>query len=250
MDIDRVRILTGLAEAWGQWDAFADGLSGDDWATPSRCPGWTVQDNLAHITGTELMLDGRPMPDLEVSGDHIKHPMATNNEKWVESFRSGSGAAVLEAFREISAKRLGDLDAMSDDEFLAVGWTPIGEAPYGRFMHIRVYDAWLHLQDCREPLGMPGDESGLPAEMSIDEVGTAIGYIIGKKGGAPDGSRVEVTLTGPVERVMRVAVGPPSSSSTAVARPSTATRITRSTGPVSVTSTRLPSGAPPFLPMM
>ena len=98
MDIDRVRILTGLAEAWGQWDAFADGLSGDDWATPSRCPGWTVQDNLAHITGTELMLDGRPMPDLEVSGDHIKHPMATNNEKWVESFRSGSGAAVLEAF--------------------------------------------------------------------------------------------------------------------------------------------------------
>ena len=206
MDIDRVRILTGLAEAWGQWDAFADGLSDDDWATPSRCPGWTVQDNLAHITGTELMLDGRPMPDLEVSGDHIKHPMATNNEKWVESFRSGSGAAVLEAFREISAKRLGDLDAMSDDEFLAVGWTPVGEAPYGRFMHIRVYDAWLHLQDCREPLGMPGDESGLPAEMSIDEVGTSIGYIIGKKGGAPDGSRVEVTLTGPVERVMRVAV--------------------------------------------
>ncbi|SVA80452.1 uncharacterized protein METZ01_LOCUS133306, partial [marine metagenome] len=46
MDIDRVRILTGLAEAWGQWDAFADGLSDDDWATPSRCPGWTVQDNL------------------------------------------------------------------------------------------------------------------------------------------------------------------------------------------------------------
>ena len=40
MDIDRVRILTGLAEAWGQWAAFADGLSDDDWATPSRCPGW------------------------------------------------------------------------------------------------------------------------------------------------------------------------------------------------------------------
>ena len=71
---------------------------------------------------------------------------------------------------------------------------------------IRVYDAWLHLQDCREPLGMPGDESGLPAEMSIDEVWTAIGYIIGKKGGAPDGSRVEVTLSGPVETTIRVVV--------------------------------------------
>ena len=206
MDIDRVRILTGLAEAWGQWDAFADGLSDDDWATPSRCPGWTVQDNLAHITGTELMLDGRPMPDLEVSGDHIKHPMATNNEKWVESFRSGSGAAVLEAFREISAKRLGDLDAMSDDEFLAVGWTPIGEAPYGRFMHIRVYDAWLHLEDCRAPLGHDPAIGGLPSEMAVAEVTTVAGYVIGKKAGAPDGSRVEVNLTGPVATVIRVAV--------------------------------------------
>ena len=206
MELDRARILTGLAEAWGQWDAFADGLSDDDWATPSRCPGWTVQDNLAHIVGTELMLDGRPSPDLEVSGDHIKHPAGVGNEKWVESFRSGSGPDVLAAFREISSKRLTDLDAMSGDEFLAVGWTPVGEAPYGRFMQVRVYDVWLHLQDCREPLGMPGDESGLPAEMSVDEIATAIGYIIGKKGGAPDGSRVEIVLTGPVERVLRVAV--------------------------------------------
>ena len=32
------------------------------------------------------------------------------------------------------------------------------------------------------------------------------GYVIGKKAGAPDGSRVEVNLTGPVATVIRVAV--------------------------------------------
>ena len=157
MELDRTRILTGLTEAWGLWDAFGEGLSDADWSTPSRCPGWTVQDNLAHIVGTEYMLDGRPSPEIEVGGDHIKHAIGAANEKWVESMRPMSGPEVLAAFREISAKRLADLDAMSDEEFTAEGWTPVGEAPYGRFMAIRVYDAWLHLQDCREPLGRPGD---------------------------------------------------------------------------------------------
>jgi len=206
MELDRARILMGLREVWSFWDAFADQISVADWSSPSRCPGWTIQDNLAHIIGTELMLDGQPSPDLEVNGDHIKHPIGAANEKWVESFRSVSGAEVLDIFRQISSKRLTDLDAMSNDEFLAVGWTPVGEAPYARFMHIRVYDAWLHLQDCREPLNIPGNEFGLAAEISIDEIATAMGYIIGKKGSAPDGSRVEITLTGPVERVLRVEV--------------------------------------------
>ena len=245
MELDRTRILTGLTEAWGLWDAFGEGLSDADWSTPSRCPGWTVQDNLAHIVGTEYMLDGRPSPEIEVSGDHIKHAIGAANEKWVESMRPMSGPEVLAAFREISAKRLADLDAMSDEEFTAEGWTPVGEAPYGRFMAIRVYDAWLHLQDCREPLGMPGDESGLPAEMSIDEVGTAIGYIIGKKGGAPDGSRVEVTLTGPVERVLRVAVDGRASAVDEFDGPPTATLALSSSDFAALTGGRADPG--PYL---
>ena len=42
--------------------------------------------------------------------------------------------------------------------------------------------------------------------MAVAEVTTAAGFVIGKKAGAPDGSRVEVTLTGSVEGVIRVAV--------------------------------------------
>ena len=206
MDIDRTRILTGLAEAWGQWDAFAEGLSDDDWATPSRCPGWTVQDTLAHLVGTERMLQGHPTPEIEVSGDHLKNPIGMANERWIESMRAMSGDEVLEAFRVVSGERLSALHAMDEVEFMAIGPTPVGDAPYRRFMHIRVYDAWLHLEDCREPLGHEPSAGGLAAEMSVDEVGTAAGYIIGKKGGAPDGSRVEVTLTGPVEATIRVAV--------------------------------------------
>ena len=206
IELDRTRILGGLEQIWTEWSDWANGLSADDWATPSRCPGWTVQDNLSHIIGTEYMLQGRPAPDVEFPTTHLKNPIAEGNERWVESMRSMSGPEVLEAFRVISAERLGELHAMSDEEILKVGWSPVGEVPYLRFMNVRVYDSWLHLEDCREPLGHEPSAGGRPAEMSVEEVTTAAGYIIGKKGGAPNGSRVEVTLTGPVEATIRVVV--------------------------------------------
>ncbi|GIT76775.1 MAG: maleylpyruvate isomerase family mycothiol-dependent enzyme [Actinomycetota bacterium] len=206
IDLDRGQILGGLEEIWSTWSGWADGLSGDDWATPSRCPGWTVQDNLAHLIGTERMLQGYQAPDVEYPTEHLKNPVAEGNERWVESMRPLSGPEVLAKFQTVSAERLGQLHAMSDDEILKVGWSPVGEVPYLRFMHVRIYDSWLHLEDCRAPLGHPSCAGGRPAEMSVAEVTTAAGFVIGKKAGAPDGSRVEVTLTGPVAATIRVAV--------------------------------------------
>ena len=206
IELDRGRILGGLEQIWTEWSDWSAGLSDGEWATPSRCPGWTVQDNLAHIVGTERMLQGHSAPEVEVSGEHVRNPAGEGNERWVESMRSLSGPEVLEAFRAVTAERLAELAAMSDEEILAVGWSPVGEVPYLRFMHVRVYDSWLHLEDCREPLGHALSGGGLPAEMAVAEVTTVAGYVIGKKAGAPDGSRVEVNLTGPVEAVIRVAV--------------------------------------------
>ena len=85
IDLDRGQILGGLEEIWSIWSSWADGLSGDDWVTPSRCPGWTVQDNLAHIIGTERMLQGEPAPDVEYPTEHLKNPIAAENEKRVQA---------------------------------------------------------------------------------------------------------------------------------------------------------------------
>lgn len=204
--LDRGRILGALADVWAEWSDWADGLTDEQWATPSRCPGWTVQDNLAHIIGTERMLQGEPAPDVEYPTEHLKNPIAAENEKRIQALRSLTGPEVLAEFRAVTAERLGQLDAMTDEEILAVGWSPVGEVPYLRFMHVRVYDSWLHLEDCRAPLGHEPSGPTEAARMSVDEVTTAAGFVIGKKAGAPDGSRVEVTLTGPVTGVVRVAV--------------------------------------------
>jgi len=206
MSINKTQIVEGLNQIWEKWSHFGSELSENQWQTSSRLPGWTVKDNLSHLVGGEYMLSGRKLPEVEISAEHVKNPIGEANEKALHSFREKQGDEVLALFNEITAERFQVLSEMSEEEFQAVGFTPVGEAPYGRFMQIRVYDAWLHLQDCREPLGLPGDEDGLPAEIAIDEVSSAAGYIVGKKGGAPEGSRVQISISGPVERTLRVQV--------------------------------------------
>ena len=48
------------------WQALADvgaGLTEEDWKTPTDLPGWSVQDTLSHVIGTERLLEGLPAPD-------------------------------------------------------------------------------------------------------------------------------------------------------------------------------------------
>jgi uncharacterized protein (TIGR03083 family) len=206
MSINKTHIVEGLHQIWEKWSHFGSELNEAQWETLSRLPGWTVKDNLAHLVGGEYMLSGRELPKVEVSAEHVKNPVGEANEKALQFFREKQGNEVLTLFDEIKAERYQVLTDMSEEEFQAIGWTPAGEAPYGRFMQIRVYDAWLHLQDCREPLEIPGDEDGLPAEIAIDEVSSAMGYVVGKKGGAPEGSRVQIVLSEPIERTLRVEV--------------------------------------------
>ncbi len=79
-------------------------------------------------------------------------------------------------------------------------------APTPAWMQIRVFDCWMHEQDIRAAVGVPGNEAGPTAERSLDEVVGALGYIIGKRGRAPDGSSVLIRLTGPIERDLHVVV--------------------------------------------
>src|SRR5690606_15385081 len=61
-------------------------------------------------------------------------------------------------------------------------------------------------QDIREAVGVPGNDDGPAAVEALEEIVRALGYIVGKRGGAPEGSAVTVLLTGPLERVLHVAV--------------------------------------------
>jgi uncharacterized protein (TIGR03083 family) len=204
---DKQRIVEALAEEWAAIADLCAGLSDEQWHTATDCPGWTVKDNVSHIIGTELALAGEKLPDVELADrSHLKNPIGEANELWIEARRGTAPADVLAEFRAVTDRRLAALRAMSQADFDADSWTPAGQATYGRFMQIRVFDCWMHEQDIREAVGLPGHEAGTPAEVSLDEITTAVGFLVGKRAGAPDGARVRIALEGGVMRELLVEV--------------------------------------------
>ena len=84
--------------------------------------------------------------------------------------------------------------------------TPVGSGKYGRIMNIRVFDFWVHQRDITLPLGIETNDSGVHADIALDEVHGSLGYIVGKKIGLPEGMSIGFRLNGGIERDMFVNV--------------------------------------------
>ena len=210
--LDKDEVLAALFASWDSLDAVLAGLSDDQWRTPTSLPGWSVHDVVAHIVGTESMLSGapNPEPDSDVAArDHVRNDIGAMNERWVEHLRPESPAAMLAKFREVIAGRKAALSAMPIEEWNTVTFTPAGPDSYGRFMRVRVFDCWVHEHDIRDAVGRPASDaelSGPDVRLALDEMASSMGFVVGKKGKAPEGSRVLLTLTGPISREIRVSV--------------------------------------------
>lgn len=208
--LDKDEVLTGLFGSWDGIEALLADLPEEAWQTPTSLPGWTVHDVVAHIIGTEMMLAGTPTPETDVAGrDHVHNEIGALNERWVEHLRSESPAGMLAKFRETTARRKAMLSAMPVEEWNTVTFTPAGPDSYGRFMRVRIFDCWMHEHDIRHAVDRAaGDDqlAGPDARLALDEMTSSMGFVVGKKGKAPEGSRVLIALTGPLSREIRVAV--------------------------------------------
>jgi uncharacterized protein (TIGR03083 family) len=210
-DIPKDRTIAALVEVWASTSELLTSLQADEWSQPSPLPGWTVQDNVSHMVGTEAMLLGEANPDVTIDRQHLAH--VTNdigefNEVWVEHLRSIGPTTVLAMFDDFTTRRVEVLKAMSLDEWHAESFTPAGKDTYGRFMQIRVFDCWLHEQDIRDATGRLGNETGLAGDVTLDEMTTALGFVVGKKAGLADGESVTFSLTdaGSLIRSIHVAI--------------------------------------------
>ncbi len=134
-----------MAETWGSLAEVCHDLVANEWALPTECPGWSVQDQLSHLIGVERMVMGQPAPAWDATlGEHVKNDFAAMNEPWVAVRRSWPGDMVLAEFTDVTEQRLAALSALSDEEWAVVGFSPVGEVPYARFMETRVFDSWVH----------------------------------------------------------------------------------------------------------
>jgi uncharacterized protein (TIGR03083 family) len=187
-----------LQETWGGLAEACYELSATEWALPTECPGWDVQDQLSHLIGIERSLMGEAAPPWDGPlGEHVKNDFAAMNEAWVAVRRPFPGATVRDEFVEITGLRLGQLAERTEDEWAAVGWSPVGEVPYAVFMEVRAFDSWVHEQDARRALDRPGGSGNRASAISLDRVQGAMPFVVGKKAGCADGTAVRFDVSGP-----------------------------------------------------
>ncbi len=180
--------------------SLGEQLDESQWATQSLCPDWTVAGVFAHLAAIEKALLEIDEPSVDTPLDFAA--IGADMAEWV----TWSGADLLAETRRIFDARKAQLASLDDSVFEAPSWTPVGAQTYGRFMAVRVFDLWVHEQDIRVPLGIPGHLDGPAAEMALDEVHRSLGYIIGKKVGLADGQSIALHVTGDAGRNMYVAV--------------------------------------------
>lgn len=184
----------------GHYVALTNDLTDEQLATQSLCPDWTVRDVIVHVAAVDAVLTGwEPTTDTPPPFNRLR-PV-------VDELTALDRASFSARVAEIVEARLDDLRRRDPGVIDLPSVTPAGVATYGRFLQIRVFDQWVHARDIARPLGLdaPGPD-GLLAETAVSEVAAAIGYIVGKKIGLPDGASIVFHLTGGVVRDLAVEV--------------------------------------------
>ncbi|PON14651.1 hypothetical protein C2W62_27960 [Candidatus Entotheonella serta] len=56
-----------------------------EWKLPTDCPGWTVQDNVAHLVDYESrMMQRQPPTHTPPVRPHVKNDLGQRNEIWID----------------------------------------------------------------------------------------------------------------------------------------------------------------------
>ncbi len=206
-----------LEETWGGLAEVSYELSETEWALPTECPGWDVKDQLSHLIAIERTLMGEAAPEWDGPvGDHVKNDFARTNEAWIAVRRARPGPAVRAELVEVTGQRLDQLAGLSEEEWAAVGWSPVGQRPQAEFMEVRVFDSWVHEQDVRRALDRPGGSGNRASALSLDRVEGAMGFVVGKQAGCPDGTAVRFDVDGPGHDARAFTIGVASGRARAV----------------------------------
>ena len=208
---DRERLAALVALWWGAVDSFTrvlEHVADDQWSAPTDLPGWDVRAVAAHTAHLEALLAGRPHEEVEI-GDapHARGMMGRFTEQGVLARRDESPDDLITEIRESTTARHTqllaepptDASAPAPGAFGAIGWTT------GLLLRNRPLDVWMHEQDVRRALEMPGNLDSPAAIHSADYLMESLPYVVGKRAQAPVGAVVRLEVTG--HAPVTVAVG-------------------------------------------
>ena len=200
-------LIDGIEESWREIDRVVRLAGESGYDRPTACPGWTVKDILSHLLGFELLMTGVGADPYDASGDdHVKNVIGEFNEAYVAQRRGRPGDEVRQEFVAVGASSIARLREMSQEDWEAVRPSPLGENTAVYVFETRLLDTWIHLHDICDALALPIDDAGAGEDVVVNRFEAALPYVIGRKAAAPEGTRVRVTLTGRLARLIDVEV--------------------------------------------
>jgi uncharacterized protein (TIGR03083 family) len=205
--------LAGLVETWHRactdFVALVRTLDEDQGDRPTDLAGWDVRDNVAHTAHLEAVLAGAPEDDVELpETPHVRNAMGAYTEQGVLARRGRTLAELADEIEAAVKKRY--------DELLADPPTDPAAAPPVLFrgatwdtqtlLGNRPLDVWMHEQDIRRALDLPGGFDSPAAGHTIDTFGRALPLVLGKRVAPGVGRSVRVEVP-EAERGWTVVVG-------------------------------------------
>jgi uncharacterized protein (TIGR03083 family) len=201
--VDDREELAGYVDIW--WQAVNDFLAllervpEEEWTTPTDLAGWDVRACAAHTAHLEGILAGGPEETADVGEPpHVNGFMGLYTEIGVVNRREASADALINEIREATTRRHTALladpptdgSAKPEHIFGGVPWT------WRVLLRNRPLDIWMHEQDVRRAVGRPGGMDTAPARHTAEYLAEALGFVLGKKVGAPTGTSLVLHMAG------------------------------------------------------
>jgi uncharacterized protein (TIGR03083 family) len=204
--------LRGYVEVW--WQAIHDftrlleKVPADQWQTPTDLPGWNVHDIAAHMAHLEAVSSGADHDNVDIGEpEHVHGIMGQFTERGVVARKDRHPDDLIREIRESATRRHTwllanmpeDHTALADGLAALVGWS------WDRLLRNRPLDVWMHNQDIRRAIGLPGDMDTAAARHSADYLTEGLGLVVGKRVAPPAGTTVLLLVEG--SRPYAVSVG-------------------------------------------
>ncbi|MFF0423960.1 maleylpyruvate isomerase family mycothiol-dependent enzyme [Streptomyces sp. NPDC004520] len=204
--------LQNYADAWTHSiEAIAElvqPLVESEWNRPTPCIGWSVRDIVSHVIGmeTEMLGDPRPIHSLPRDLYHVRSDFARYMEVQVDVRRHHTSPEMTSELEYILIRRARQLrnETRSPEHLIRAPLS--AEQTLETGYRDRAFDVWVHEQDLRTALGVPGNLDSAGALVARDVLLEALPDVVAKDAGAPAPSAVVLDVTGPVEflRTIRV----------------------------------------------
>ncbi len=173
LDGDPVAIAEPLIRQRRRFLEMIEGLTDEQWSSPSRCEGWSAKDVAVHLASTNSFwefsirsgVSGAPTEVLAAFD-----PVATPAEMVASSNLTTD--EIIVSF-STSIESLADLLlGLAADDWTAPAEAPPGHVSVSAVAHHALWDSWIHERDILVPLGQN-------SEVESDEVVASLRYVAG-----------------------------------------------------------------------